>query len=73
MDRIEDLPNSDLHIPFRSIPPSVRVILNDGVGGYDVAGAGRAYEGKEGVQHLPLVSISGLYAVSLFGRGWSTV
>ena len=55
------------------MPPSVCAIINDGVGGYDVAGAGRAYSGKEGVQHLPLVSISGLYAVSLFGRGWSTV
>ena len=55
------------------MPPSVCAIINDGVGGYDVARAGRAYSGKEGVQHLPLVSISGLYAVSIFGRGWSTV
>ena len=44
MDRIEDLPNSDLHIPFLRIPPSLRGILNYGVGEYYVAGAGRFYE-----------------------------
>ena len=73
MDRIEDLPNSNFQIPFLSMPPSVSGLLNDGVGGYDVSGAGRAYEGKERVQHLLLVSISSLSAVALFGRGWSTV
>ena len=46
MDRIKDLPNSDLQIPFLSMPPSVRGIPNDSIGGYDVAGAGIAYEGK---------------------------
>ena len=49
------------------MPPSVRGILNDGVGGYDVAGAVRSCEGQEGVQHLLLVSISSLHSVSLFG------
>ena len=49
------------------MPPSVRGILNDGVGGYDVSGADRASEGQEGVQHLLLVSISSLHAVSIFG------
>ena len=42
------------------MPPSVSGKLNDGVGGYDVSGAGRDYEGQEGVQHLLLVSISSL-------------
>ena len=55
------------------MPLSVRVILNDGVGGYDVSGAGRAYEGKERVQHLLLVSISSLYSVALFVHVRSTV
>ena len=73
MDWIEDLPNSDLQIPFWSIPTSVRGKLNDGVGRYYVAGAGRAYEGQEGVQHLLLVSISSLYTIALFDCGRSTV
>ena len=55
------------------MPTSVQRILNDGVGMYDVAGAGRAYEYQEGVQNLLLVSISSLYTVALFGRGWLTV
>ena len=55
------------------MPPSVRVKLNDGVGGYDVSGVGRDYEYQEGVQHLLLFSISGIYPVGLFGRGWLTV
>ena len=55
------------------MPPSVRVKLNDGVGGYDVSGAGRAYECQEGVQNLLLFSIYSLYAVALFGRGRLTV
>ena len=55
------------------MPPSVHGKLNDGVGGYDVAGAGRAYEGQEGVQHLLLVSIYRLYTVAIYGRGRSTV
>ena len=42
------------------MPPSVRGILDDGVGGYDVAGAGISHEGQKGVQHLLLVSISSL-------------
>ena len=46
MDRIEDLPNPDLQIPFLSMPPSVRGILNYGVWGYYFVGASRAYEGK---------------------------
>ena len=54
------------------MPHSVHVKLNDGVGGYDAAGAGRAFEGQERVQHLLLVSISSLYDVSLFGCGQST-
>ena len=53
--------------------PSLRGKLNDGVGVYDVTGADRYYEGREGVQHLLLVSISILYGVALFGRGRSTV
>ena len=72
MDRIEDLPNYDLQIPFLSMPPSVHGMLNDGVGVYDATGAGRAYAGQEGFQHL-LVIISSLYAVALFGHGRSTV
>ena len=44
MGWIEDLLNSDLHIPFLRIPPSLRGILNYGVGEYYVAGAGRFYE-----------------------------
>ena len=55
------------------MPPSVCGILNDGVGGYDVAGAGRSYEGQELLNHLPLVSIYSLYAVALFGCVRSTV
>ena len=51
------------------MPTSVQRILNDGVGMYDVAGAGRSYEYQEGVQNLLLVSISSLYTVALFGRG----
>ena len=51
------------------MPPSVHGIINYCVGGYDVAGAGRAYEGQEGVQHILLVSISSLCAVDLFGIG----
>ena len=73
MDCIEDLTNSNLQIPFWSMPPSVHGKLNDGVGGYDVAGAGRAYEGQEGVQHPLLVSMYSLYTFSLFGCGSSTV
>ena len=53
------------------MPPSVRGILYDGVGGYDAFWAVRAYEGQEGVQHILLVSISSLYGVALFGRGRS--
>ena len=49
--------------------PSVLGIINDGVGGYDAARAGRDYEVQEGVQHLLLVSIFSLCAVSLFGSG----
>ena len=45
MDWIEDLPNSDLQIPFWIMPPSVCGKIDDGVGGYDVAGEDRAYEG----------------------------
>ena len=52
------------------MPPSVRGILNDGVGEYDVAGAVRAFEGQEGVQHLLLVIISSLHAVSFFGGNY---
>ena len=52
---------------------SVRIILNDVIGGYDVAGAGRSYERQEGVQHILLVIISGLCDIALFGRFWSTV
>ena len=55
------------------MPPSVRGILNDGVGGYDVAGAVRAFEGQEGVQHLLLVSIYSLHSVSFFGGDHYTV
>ena len=55
------------------MPPSVRGKINDGVGGYDVARAGRAYAGHKVVQHLLLVSIYSLYAVAIFGRGRSTV
>ena len=55
------------------MPPSLRVKLNDGVGGYDVSGAGRTYEGQEGFQHLLLVSISSLYANTLFGHSRLTV
>ena len=55
------------------MPPSVRVILNYDVGGYDVTGAGRAYEGQEGVQHFVDVSISSLYDVSTFSHIRSTV
>ena len=55
------------------MPPSVRGILNYGVGGYDVVGVGRDYEDQEGFQHLLLVSISSLYNVALFGCGRSTV
>ena len=47
MDYIEYLPNSDLYIPFWSMSPSVLGKINDGVGGYDIAGAGRSYEGQE--------------------------
>ena len=54
------------------MPPSVCGTLNDGVGGYDVAGAGRAYENQEGFQHILLASNSSLYTVALFGSGWST-
>ena len=73
MDQIKDPPNSDLQILFLSMPPSVRGILNDGFGGYDVPGEGRADEVQEGLQHLLLVSISSLYAVSLFGCGRPTI
>ena len=73
MDRIEYLPNSDLQIPFWSIPPSVRGKISDGVGEYDVSGAVRSYEFQEAVQHLLLVSISSLYAVALFCCGRSNV
>ena len=55
------------------MPPSVRVIINDGFGGYYVTGSGRTYEVKEGLQYPLLVSIYSLYTVALFGRGWSTV
>ena len=55
------------------MPTSVRGKLNDGVLGYDVAGAGRDDGGQKGVQHLLLVSIYSLYDVDLFGRGRSTV
>ena len=55
------------------MPPSVRVIRNDGVGGYGVTGVGRAYKGQERVQHLLLVSIYSLCGVSLFGHGRSTI
>ena len=55
------------------MPPSVRVILNDGVAGYDIAGGGRAYEGQEVVQRLQRGSISSLYSIALFGCGWLTV
>ena len=54
------------------MPLSVRVILNGGVEGYDVSGAGRAYEGLEGVPNLLLVSIYSLYAVALLGCDRST-
>ena len=50
------------------MPPSVRRVLNGGVGGYDFDEAGVSYDGQEGVQHLLLVNISSLYAVSLLGR-----
>ena len=73
MDRIEDLPNYDFYIPFWSIFPSVHVIRNDAVGGYDVSGAVGSYVVQEGVQHLLIVSISSLYGVAAFGWGWSTV
>ena len=69
MDQIEDLPNSNLQIPFWIMPPSICGKLNDEVGGYDYAGTSRDYEGQEVDQHLLLVSISSLYDVSLFGRG----
>ena len=49
------------------MPPSVCGTLNDGVGGYDVAGAVRDFEGQKGVQHLLLGSICSLQAVSFFG------
>ena len=68
MDWIEDLPNSDLQIPFWRIPPAVRGILNDVVGGYYVSREGIDDEGQKGFQQLLLVSIYSLYAVSLFGR-----
>ena len=55
------------------MPPSLRGILNDGVGVYDVDISGRAYGGQEGVQNILVVSISSLYAVSLIGRFRSTV
>ena len=55
------------------MPHSGSGILNDGVGGYDVAGEGRAYEGQEGFQHLLLVSIYSIYDVALFGCIQSTV
>ena len=48
------------------MPPSVREILNDSVGGYDATGAGRDYEVQEGVRNLLLVSISSLYDSRLF-------
>ena len=48
------------------MPPSVRGIINDGVGGYDVAGVVRAYEVQEGIQHFLLDIISSLHAVSIF-------
>ena len=73
MSWIEELPNSNLQIPFWSMPPSVRVIINDVVGGYYITVAGRSYEGQGGFQYLLLVSIPSLYAFSLFGRGWSTI
>ena len=55
------------------MPPAVCGILNDGIGGYGVAGAGIDYEGWEGVRHLLLVSISNLYSVALFGSIQSNV
>ena len=55
------------------MPPSVRVILNGGVGVYVVAGAGRCYEVQEVVQHILLVSMYSLYDVALFFRVWSNV
>ena len=55
------------------MPSSVRGKLNDGVGGYDVSRTGIYYEGKEGVQHIILVSIYSLYDVYLFGHVRSTV
>ena len=73
MGWIEDLLNSDLHIPFLSMPPSVRVIFNDGVGGCDFSGAVRDYEGREGVQNLLLDSMYSIYDVALFGHGRSNV
>ena len=73
MDQIEDLTNSDLQIPFLSIPPSVHGKINDVVGVYGVDGLGKAFEGQEGVQNLLLVRIYSLYAVSLIGRFRSTV
>ena len=51
------------------MPPSVCGIINGGVGGYDVNGAGRYYEVQEGVQNLILVIIYSLYDVALFGCG----
>ena len=55
------------------MPPSVCGKFNDGVGGYDFAGAGIAYEGQEGVKHILLVIISSLYAFDPFGCVRSTV
>ena len=55
------------------MPPSVRGIINDGVGGYGATGAVRYYEGQEGVQHPLLVNISSLYDVALFGSVQSAV
>ena len=55
------------------MPPSVHVKINDDVGGYDVDGLVKAYEGQEGVQHLLLVSIYSLYYVALFDCGRLTV
>ena len=73
MDQIKDPPNSDLQILFLSMPPSVRVIFNDGVGGCDFSGAVRDYEGREGVQNLLLDSMYSFYDVALFGHGRSNV
>ena len=51
------------------MPPALHEILNGGAGGYDVSGLGRTCEVQEEVQHLFLVIIYSIYAVSLFNRG----